>query len=345
MSPIRAAVVHPSAPRGLASMQSLPLFRFGVVADVQHADIPDGSSFHGVPRYYRGALQLLQRAVDDFKEAHVNFAMHLGDIVDFHNSVTPAEASAVRSRPDSALQDVLDIFTRLEAPVYHMLGNHCLYCHSRPVLNQRLGISELQGGQRHSYYAVQPLAGWRVLVLDGYDVSLLGWEPGHPLHELAEETLQARNPNKEKNSPDGLEGTERRFVKFGGGLSDAQLVWMRGQLGEARAAGDRVVVACHLPMHPDTCPPVCLLWNYEQVLEVLQAFPGTVVATLAGHTHRDGYCRDSAGIHHRVCAAILETPPGNDCHGIIEVFDDRIRVVGHGRFQSDDWSLGPVGHT
>lgn len=51
----------------------------------------------------------------------------------------------MRSRPDSALQDVLDIFTRLEAPVYHMLGNHCLYCHSRPVLNQRLGEGRCRG--------------------------------------------------------------------------------------------------------------------------------------------------------------------------------------------------------
>ena len=39
------------------------------------------------------------------------------------------------------------------------------------------------------------------------------------------------------------------------------------------------------PLHPETCVGTCLLWNYEEVLRVLQA-AGNVVATLAGHTHR-----------------------------------------------------------
>ena len=65
--------VHP--PRG-----GEPLFRFGLVSDVQHADIPDGQSFGGVPRYYRNALVLLRRAVEGFKASDVAFALHLGDV-------------------------------------------------------------------------------------------------------------------------------------------------------------------------------------------------------------------------------------------------------------------------
>lgn len=57
-----------------------PLFRFGVVADVQHADIPDGFSFNGVPRYYRNALVLLRRAVQGFQAQPVDFALHMGDV-------------------------------------------------------------------------------------------------------------------------------------------------------------------------------------------------------------------------------------------------------------------------
>ena len=37
---------------------------------------------------------------------------------------------------------------------------------------------------------------------------------------------------------------------------------------DAAAQGQRVVVCCHLPLCPGTAPPVCLLWNYEQVLQV-----------------------------------------------------------------------------
>jgi len=35
---------------------------------------------------------------------------------------------------------------------------------------------------------------------------------------------------QEKNSPDGLEGVQRRFVKFGGGVSRQQLEWLQQQL-------------------------------------------------------------------------------------------------------------------
>jgi hypothetical protein len=52
-------------------------------SDVQYADIPDGTSFHGVPRYYRNALVALQRAVSsDWVPAKVDFGIHFGDIVD-----------------------------------------------------------------------------------------------------------------------------------------------------------------------------------------------------------------------------------------------------------------------
>lgn len=177
---------------------------------------------------------------------------------------------------------------------------------------------------------------------------------GHPLHEQAQRLLEAHNPNDNKNSAKGLEGLQRRFVKFGGGISAAQLSWLDGQLSEAASAGERVVCLCHLAFHPDSVPPMCLLWNFDEVLQVratgvsqsrhpggatppcawshmpcshlpdpgpwplasppfpqlLQRYPGTVVGTLAGHAHSDGFATDSAGIRHRVCKAVLETPPG-----------------------------------
>jgi hypothetical protein len=35
---------------------------------------------------------------------------------------------------------------------------------------------------------------------------------------------------QEKNSPEGLVGVARRFVKFGGGVSQVQLAWLEQQL-------------------------------------------------------------------------------------------------------------------
>lgn len=41
-----------------------------------------------------------------------------------------------------------------------------------------LPCSFQQGVVPHSYYAFKPAPGWRFLLLDGYDVSILGWPPG-----------------------------------------------------------------------------------------------------------------------------------------------------------------------
>jgi manganese-dependent ADP-ribose/CDP-alcohol diphosphatase len=54
------------------------LFSIGIISDVQYADIPDGRSFKGVPRYYREALPALQRAVAAWRARGVDFAMHFG---------------------------------------------------------------------------------------------------------------------------------------------------------------------------------------------------------------------------------------------------------------------------
>ncbi len=60
----------------------------------------------------------------------------------------------------------------------------------------RLGIHEANDGASHSYYSLQPAPGWRVIVLDSYDVSVLGWPQGHPLHEQAVSLLAQNNPNE-----------------------------------------------------------------------------------------------------------------------------------------------------
>lgn len=68
-----------------------PLFSFGVISDVQYADIPDGQSFHGVPRYYRNSLTATRRAVvEGWSPAGCQCGIHFGDILDgFQPKVRP----------------------------------------------------------------------------------------------------------------------------------------------------------------------------------------------------------------------------------------------------------------
>jgi hypothetical protein len=86
------------------------------------------------------------------------------------------------------------------------------------------------------------------------------------------------NPNDDRNSANGLTHLERRFVEFNGALSPRQLTWLRATLDTAARcaeytrmpslvhdcrAGERVIVAAHVPIYPPPCDPMCLLWNYQ----------------------------------------------------------------------------------
>lgn len=112
-------------------------------------------------------------------------------------------------------------------------------------------------------------------------------------------------------------------------------------LQAATAASQNVIVCSHLPLYPDTCPPACLLWNYEAVLDLLHT-TDVVVATIAGHTHQNGYLVDDHNIHHLVMPAVLETPPGRDAYGHMEIHQDRILLKGIDTCMSCELILQPA---
>ena len=58
-----------------------PLARFGVLADVQYADVDDLEQY-GRVRYYRNSRSLLRSAVNDWKKQNTEFILDLGDLVD-----------------------------------------------------------------------------------------------------------------------------------------------------------------------------------------------------------------------------------------------------------------------
>ena len=49
---------------------------------------------------------------------------------------------------------------------------------------------------------------------------------------------------------------------------------------------------------------------------------------------QDGYVRDEQGVHHRVLKAVLETPAGRDCFGVVHAYEDRLELVGTDTLQS-----------
>ena len=168
----------------------------------------------------------------------------------------------------------------------------------------------------------------RLVVVDGYDIAMMQrCDKSSLKYKAAVEILKENNPvnflEGNINSPEGLKGLQRRFVAFNGGVGAAQLQWLKDTLEESRVQNRKVIVMSHNPIHPDSSNPVCLLWNYDDVLKILRQYPDVVVACFAGHAHKGGYCRDEeSGIHFRVLEAALENKP-DKTYGILDVFYDR----------------------
>uniref|UniRef100_A0A7I4AXK9 Calcineurin-like phosphoesterase domain-containing protein n=1 Tax=Physcomitrium patens TaxID=3218 RepID=A0A7I4AXK9_PHYPA len=230
-----------------------PLFSFGVITDIQYADIDNGRSFLGVPRYYRHALIGVQRAVQAWnKKGDLSFAIHFGDLVD---GFCPKEKSR------TAFNTVLSELAKFQGGhVYHMIGNHCLYNLPRQELNQILHIPTSKSEQR-SYYSFSPMPEFLFVALDGYDISTLGWPTDHPHFKAAMELLNRRNPNDEKNSPVGLRGVNQRFVKFNGAVGEKQLEWMETKLQEAQDAGQKAQIRMA------TSTSTTIISHFEELVE------------------------------------------------------------------------------
>lgn len=301
-----------------------PLFSFGVLSDVQYADIPDGHSFRGIPRYYRHSIQVLQRAVSKWNDLDkIQFAMNFGDIVD---------GFCPRYKSLSTVQQVVKEFERFNGPTYHMIGNHCLYNLPRTKL---ISLLKVPSDDDHAYYNFSPSPGYRFVVLDAFEISAFGWPKDHPNTQEAFRILRMKNPNSDKNSPKGMVGLEQRFLMFNGGVGKKQLHWLHDILQRATKKHEKVIICSHLPLHPNSASTKAILWNYEEVLRVIYSYK-CVKACLAGHYHKGGYFVDAHGIHHRVFEAALECPPGSNAFGYIDVYEDRISLLGTDRMMSTE---------
>ncbi|NWR78077.1 ADPRM diphosphatase, partial [Centropus unirufus] len=302
---------------------------FGVIADIQYADAEDGYDYSGGRRrYYRQSLRLLQDAVAAWRAEGppLAFVLQLGDCIDGLN--------ARAGQAERAARRVLAALAPLAVPVHHAWGNHELYNFSRQSLARTAlgarpaGAAPGPPGRECHAYHFGAAPGLRVVVLDAYDVSVLGSEAGSPRHREALRLLRGKNHNEDLNSPAGLE--EPRFVEFNGGFSQAQLDWFDEVLKLSDENQEKVIVMGHLPIHPDASDPVSLAWNYEDALSVIHSH-GCVICFLAGHLHDGGYCLDSHGVHHLTLEGVIETPPESNAFGTIYVYEDKMVLKGRGR--------------
>ncbi|XP_026855416.2 manganese-dependent ADP-ribose/CDP-alcohol diphosphatase [Electrophorus electricus] len=305
-----------------------PLFTFGVIADIQYADLDDGFNFHGTrKRYYRSSLRLLCNANRRWAAERVrpSFVLQLGDVIDGSNRRHGASQRALRA--------VMDEFGNYAPAVHHVWGNHEFYNFSRSELLSS-ALNSGAGGDRagdgvHAYH-FSPAPGFRFVVLDAYDLSVIGRERRSDKYELAFKLIKAHNPNRNLNEPPGYRHWIGRFVQFNGGFSQEQLDWLHGVLLGADEKKEKVVVVSHIPVHPLSTDGICLAWNYDKVLSILNSHK-SVVCFMAGHDHDGGYYLDTSGIHHLTLEGVIETPPDSDAFGTVYVYEDKMVLKGNGR--------------
>ncbi len=188
---------------------------------------------------------------------------------------------------------------------------------------------ETRGPDGSEFFAVAAHPRLRLLVLDAYQVSTF-WPADHAHGREAREILQANNPNDTtREGVDwhvGLQGSQRRFVPYNGAFGAVQREWLHGQLQQARAGGERVVLLSHVPVvNRDPCN---ISWDAEEVLALLDgAGPGVVAAVLAGHDHQGSYiCRNN--VHHITLRSPLNLGSSGQCFGHMDIYEDRLVLSG-----------------
>ncbi|XP_075034234.1 manganese-dependent ADP-ribose/CDP-alcohol diphosphatase [Mixophyes fleayi] len=313
---------------------SNPLFTFGIIADIQYANIDDGYNYVKTKmRYYRNSLSQLRNATEGWASETIEptFILQLGDIIDGYNVQNKSS--------ETSLAKVLTEIEKLKIPVHHIWGNHEFYNFSRKrLLESKLNSMRIKDTlttspenlhHLESFYAYHfsPFPKFRLLLIDSYDLSVIGRDPSSHKYVKSLKLLKQKNPNEDMNSSEDL--AEPYFVQFNGGISTTQLKWINSVLETSDKSNEKVMVAGHLPIHPDSTEPMCLTWNYEEILAVLQAHP-CVVAYMSGHDHSGGYCQDSCGMHHITFNGIIETPPDSRAFGTMCIYEDKMVLRGTG---------------
>jgi hypothetical protein len=262
-------------------------FEIGLVADAQYADIDKGT------RFYRRSIAKLGEAVENFNGRELDFCVHLGDLID---------------REWRSFDEITKPLARSRHRWHHLLGNHDfdVLDELKPKVPERMGMARR--------YRCFDHRGFRFVILDTNDVSTYAHRAGTPEREAAAAELKRLEAAKVKQAK-----------PWNGGLGGAQLAWFDRACGEARAAGQRVIVLAHHPVAPDAEHNA---WDASDVLAVIDRHPH-VVAWLNGHNHAGNFA-ERGGVPFVTMHGMVETA-NTSAFATAKIYADRMVLTGHGR--------------
>ena len=255
----------------------------GIIADCQYADIPTA----GV-RNYSLSDQKLKQCVEDFNGLALDHVFHLGDFID---------------QQEESFDTVLPIVKSLNSSFTLVLGNHD-FSVSDEFKDRVPGLMGLK--ERYFSFKIQQ---WKLIVLDGNDISLYAWPQGSKRHSDSKkihETLYNERPT------------------YNGAIGKDQMIWLKNELKQAQAASESVILLCHFPVLPED-PHV--LWNSEEILELISDY-SCVKAWLNGHNHAGDYAEFN-GIHFVTFKGMVDTEENS--YATISLLEGEMVVNGFGR--------------
>jgi manganese-dependent ADP-ribose/CDP-alcohol diphosphatase len=222
-----------------------PLIRFGIITDIHFS--PDSE-----PAAAQATAAELRASLDDWQHNDVDFLLQLGDLI-----------KGSEAHKHEELRQISSIIKPFPATIRHVIGNHCLSI-PRQELMAALGLQT-------PFYTFT-IKGFRFMVLDGMDVSVLGI----PETDEDRQTIAFFRSHPELHD-------------YCGAVGIRQLAWLQKELDAAERAAEQVIAICHFPLLPETTDQRHgLLWNHKEITGLLASSPA-VKACISGHFHYGGY--------------------------------------------------------
>lgn len=231
-------------------MSPAPLFRFGIVADPQYADLEPNLTLN---RYPANSLVKLAEAIEEFNRHDLAFVVTLGDIID---------------REWKSFDAILPVYEALRHPKHFLLGNHDF-----AIAPEHLKAVPERVGMPSGYYDFSH-EGYRFIALDGNEISVFAPPEGDPRRDEARALMKALGDAGATNGQ-----------RWNAAIGSTQYEWLVAKLNETKAAGEKVVVMNHYPIFPDNGHNAL---DSERMLELF-AGHDHIVAYLNGHNHAGNF--------------------------------------------------------
>jgi predicted MPP superfamily phosphohydrolase len=190
-----------------------PLFSFGIISDVQYADISPAGN-----RYYRSSLEKLKDAVTEFRQDSVNFIVNLGDLIEGNYE---------------SFKPVINTLNSSGIKTYHITGNHDYSVESRYL--SRLPVYT---ESREGYYSII-YKKYRLIFINGNEISTYAHSEKIMIRQASEYIANLKKTGA------------INAIDWNGGISRKQLDWLTGQLADAADNSEKVILLCHFPIAPD----------------------------------------------------------------------------------------------